>query len=711
MFFRAILLLLVLIPGAFSQSANFTFSLTDTSGNLTTLPPGGAIQFPATPAGGSSSVTVGIINRGAGPGTLLSVSVLGDAFQLSGVPLSGTNIPAASSVSFTLKFAPVQLVAGQGSLRIVFTNGTYNFALAGTALGAGITYQLQQGSSLGALLPLQAITFPDTALGQQSSVTIQVSNLGNASGPISDIAIQGSGYQLTNLPFLPVTLAPSSNFSFNVVFAPSQFGPSPGRLKIGNDTFALSGNALGPSLAFSYNTTGTPVSVQNNGTVLFTPAVVGGSSTSAFSIVNQGSAPAVVTSIGLGSSVTVFSIPNLPALPLTLTPGAAVTFTARFSPAATGVVTGTLVVDTQTFTLSGSGTSSGISLAFSYAAGGGKPVTVQSGGTVALGSAAVGSTVTAIFAVSNQGTAAATLNSIAMSGAGFGLSGLPALPLTLAPGQSATFTLSFAPPGLGASTATLNIDAQSFTLTANGASPTPLPSYSFSGAASVQSPLTQPTIGLALSAPYALPLTGTLTLSFVSDVFADDPSIQFATGNRVVSFTVPPNTTSAVFNNGSTSIRFSTGTVAGAISVTPSFATGGISVTPDSPLALRMTVAQLTPAVLSAQVDSKNATGFTLSFTGLATGRNVTQVNYHFTMAPNVPLTVPDITLNVEPSFTTWFQSSASQQFGGLFSAAVPFTLTGQVQGFASLVNAIQSVTVTLTNRQGVSLPQTVQLQ
>lgn len=285
------------------------------------------------------------------------------------------------------------------------------------------------------------------------------------------------------------------------------------------------------------------------------------------------------------------------------------------------------------------------------------------------------------------------------------------MPLTLAPTAMATFTISFAPLAMGAATGTLNLDTQTFTLTATGTQPVPLPSYSFSGAAGVQSPLAQPAIGLALSTPYALPITGTLTLSFVSDVFADDPSIQFATGNRVVSFTIPPNTTSAVFSNGATSVRFSTGSVAGTILAMPSFATAGISLTPDSPPALIISVLQLPPAVLSAEVDSKSTTGFTLSFTGMATGRNLTQINYHFTLAAGVAVTVPDITLNVEPSFMTWFQSSASQNFGGSFSVAVPFTLTGQVQGFSSLVDAVQSVTVTLTNHQGTSAPQVVQLQ
>ena len=80
-------------------------------------------------------------------------------------------------------------------------------------------------------------------------------------------------------------------------------------------------------------------------------------------------------------------------------------------------------------------------------------------------------------------------------------------------------------------------------------------------------------------------------------------------------------------------------------------------------------------------------------------------------MASGVTLTIPDQTQNVEQAFAGWYASAASQQFGSLFTATVPFTLNGQIAGFSSLVNAIQSVTMTMTNHEGASSPLTVALQ
>lgn len=591
---------LAFTPAAFSQPG-LLFGLIDANGNSAPLAPGGNITFSPTSVGGVSSVTVTIANQGADSVSLNGVSVTGDGFQLAGVPFPGATLLAGASASFTIRFTPAQIGPASGTVRVALAQGAVTFTLAGTGVGPAFSYRLQRGSAVTPLLPSQTIAFPDTSLSQQSVVTVQVLNTGTANGQIPDIAILGAGYRLADLPFLPATVPPNGGFSFGLVFAPTQPGQAPGRLKIGSDTFTVTGNALGASLVFSYTTAGTPVVVQNNSAVVFSPTAIGSTSGTSFSISNQGTAPAVITSIGVAGSNAVFSVTNLPPLPLTLAPGASAAFGVAFAPSSVGVVTASLMVDAQSFILTGAGT---------------------------------------------------------------------------------------------------------------GNSPGPLPGYKFTGASGVQAPRTQPAIGLTLNAPYALPLSGTLTVGFTSDVFSDDPAIQFATGSRTVSFSIPPNTTSAVFSNGSTQIQLATGTVAGAITITPSFtATGGVSVTPDSPLALKMTVAQTAPVLLTAQVEAKTATGFTLALTGLSTGRNLTKIDFQFTLVTGASVTVPNITLNVEQMFTVWYQGAGSQGFGSLFTVSVPFNLAGQLAGYPNLVDSIQSVAVTLTNHQGTSNAQAVQVK
>src|SRR5207249_3505738 len=170
--------------------------------------------------------------------------------------------------------------------------------------------------------------------------------------------------------------------------------------------------------------------------------------------------------------------------------------------------------------------------------------------------------------------------------------------------------------------------------------------------------------------------------------------------------------TQAVFPNNSTTMRLQTGTVAGTITLTPSFVTdGGINLTPTIPPALNMTVAQSAPRLLSVQVSNKTASAVTLLVTGYATGRSITQIDVAFTPVSGEDVATTKLSLNVDASFTAWYQGAASQQFGSQFTATLPFTLQGDVVNVTNVTDAIQSVAVTLTNRQGVSTTQSVNLR
>ncbi len=203
--------------------------------------------------------------------------------------------------------------------------------------------------------------------------------------------------------------------------------------------------------------------------------------------------------------------------------------------------------------------------------------------------------------------------------------------MSIAPNKTITFTVAFAPNATGAATALLKIDTQSFTLSGSGNPPPALPDYRFDGASGPQEALQQPGVGLLLSSAYPIPLTGTLTMTFNSDVAVTDPAVQFATGGKAVNFTIPANSTRPIFSNSAQQIKLQTGSVAGAIALTPSFVTdGGINLTPSNPVGLNLTVAQSAPKLLSVRVSAKTTTGFTLLVTGYATGRYVTQIDLQF---------------------------------------------------------------------------------
>src|SRR6266403_4212824 len=73
-----------------------------------------------------------------------------------------------------------------------------------------------------------------------------------------------------------------------------------------------------------------------------------------------------------------------------------------------------------------------------------------------FGSVAIGSSSNQTITLTNSGNNAITLMQIAASGGGFTLKG-PTLPLTLAGGQSAAFTITFAPSAMGSVSGSLSI--------------------------------------------------------------------------------------------------------------------------------------------------------------------------------------------------------------------------------------------------------------
>ena len=134
----------------------------------------------------------------------------------------------------------------------------------------------------------------------------------------------------------------------------------------------------------------------------------------------------------------------------------------------------------------------------------------------------------------------------------------------LAPNAETHFTIIFTPTTLGFSNGTLQLDATTVALVGSGTQPPALPAYTIGGASGAVAPGTQPNINLTLASPYPLALSGVLTAA-TSGTLPADPAVQFATGGLTVPFTIPANSTSAVFGAQGTQIGLQTGTVAGTI--------------------------------------------------------------------------------------------------------------------------------------------------
>jgi hypothetical protein len=572
--------------------------LLQTDANPIAVTDGGTIAFPATPANTSTTATVVVLNRGTAPLDLRSISLTqsGSDFQVLGLPLLPGFLDPGRDVRFTVRYAPRQSGTSTATLQISSSTQTLTATVQGTSIGPQFTYELIDESTQTALVPNTPFTLPDTRIGETRSFVVRVRNVGDGEGQITGISVLGPGFQLTDLPFLPVTLVPGSSVFFTLNFAPTVPGRVIGRMRIGNDTFEMSATVLGPQLSFSVNQAGTEVPVQPNGTINFPTIPVGSRSTAQVTITNTGTTSAVFSSIG--SPSTEFRVIELPPLPATIAPNQNLTFRLLFNPSTTGPITSTLRADNFVFNLSG-------------------------------------------FA----GT------------------------------------------------------------------PPDLPPYRIEGLPSVVDPLQQPAVSLTLDAPYAIDLTGTLNLSFNSESFAVDPALQFINGGRSVNFTIPANSTRALFGNNSTQIRLQTGTVAGSIVLSPTFATaGGINVTPNAARSASASVAARTPAVVSADVTASGPNTFVLSVTGYSVSRTLTRLNAEFAVKNGQRVSATQQSFDITTPATLWYRSTASQGFGSLFTATVPFTVQG-LPATNLISDFLESVTVSLANELGTSNTVRVQVR
>jgi hypothetical protein len=230
-----------------------------------------------------------------------------------------------------------------------------------------------------------------------------------------------------------------------------------------------------------------------------------------------------------------------------------------------------------------------------------------------------------------------------------------------------------------------------FTLTIDAA----LPVFSAPGLPTTLSTRQTANVALSLATPFPSALTGTLKLTFTSiaEVPADDPMTQFSTGTRLVTFSIPANTTAAVFTP---NIMLLTGTVAGTVKLTATIDSGPA----DLPVA-SVDIPAVAPQITNITA-TRGAGGLDVQITGFAPSRRVSTVQFSFDVkVGNTTNSVP-LSRSVDADFGTWYTNPASVSFGSAFSFVQSFTIQGDA-------TAITGVTVKLTNAQGSTTSATVQ--
>ena len=232
----------------------FVYSYIVSGGNSTPIASGGTIAYPQTNVLTPVAATVVLTNRGSAQGIFKSATLTGDAaFTSSNVPLADTLVDAGKDMRFTVNFTPTVLDSARGSLAVVTGDKSASFALQGSGLGATWAYEATIDRTVRPLAPNQTLPVPDAVIGgDKTSVTVRFRNTGNADGKVSAISVAGTGFTLSEVPILPLTVIVGQTVAFTVNFQPTATGRAQGRLRIGNDDFELVSNGLGATLTYAF---------------------------------------------------------------------------------------------------------------------------------------------------------------------------------------------------------------------------------------------------------------------------------------------------------------------------------------------------------------------------------------------------------------------------------------------------------------------------
>lgn len=383
------------------------------------------LRFGGVVIGQTQTLPVTLTNNGPTDVTLSGITIGNSVLTTSYVSLPLV-LPAGQNVGLSVNFSPT--VQGWTDGRITFSSNASNPVLKLEAQGSGVN-----GPSI--IANPAAVSAGQVAIGTVYTTPVALTNIRSYRLTIKASQVTGSGFSMSGATF-PLTLSAGQSVTVNVAFAPQSTGTIDGSLFLS-----------GPQLVIPLTGTGTAPGqlIANPASLSFGNVQVGGNQTLSDSFTNTGGSSVTISQVTVAG--TGFGISG-PSVPLTLNPGASVTFSGLFAPQSAGNASGSITVGSNagsnlTVALTGTGTAQGqLTLT---------PTSSNFGNTT------VGTSASQSGTLSASGTSV-SVSSTSLNGAEFSLSGL-SLPVTIPAGQSLPFTLTFTPQATGSASAVLSISS------------------------------------------------------------------------------------------------------------------------------------------------------------------------------------------------------------------------------------------------------------
>jgi hypothetical protein len=295
--------------------------------------------------------------RAATTGTLR-----GTVSDENGAPLAGAEVVAtqngnevgntttAEDGTFSIRNIPV------GETTITASLGSFESRVT-TQVVAIVTIDIELSPFPQIDVDPDILMFGDVRVGETSRLPITIVNTGTAPLMVNEIEPPGTQFLLSPEPDLPVSVESGGELILDLLYRPTTAGAAFGLLRV-------SSNAVNaPEILIDLRGMGVPVPVPQlevTPTMLgFGEVVVGQRRTRSLTVRNVGTADLNLT-VDLDNP-DAFSLPGLPALPITVEPGDMVTIDVTFEPPTDVALSGTLLLHSNaantpaTVTLRGTG--------------------------------------------------------------------------------------------------------------------------------------------------------------------------------------------------------------------------------------------------------------------------------------------------------------------------------------------------------------------
>ena len=347
------------------------------------------------------------------------------------VALSSNNAAVSVPTSITV---PAGAASGNFAVTVAAVTTAQTAAITAFANGSAKSVAIQLNASTASLTLSSAnVAFGQIAVGQTATRTVTLSSSGNLPLTISSISVAGSLFSATGVA-TPVTLNPGQSAVLTLQFYSDHTSSYTGIVTI------ASNSAQG---AATINMTADGVPSLSG--VTCNKQSYSGAGTDTCLVSLYGTAPTGGFTVALSSNDSAVAVPAS----VTVSSGA---MSAPFSATVNSVSTA------RTATLTA--TAGGVTKSFAVQLAAANAMLTANASTVPFGSVLINSPAVQSITLTSSGGSPVTINSIAISGAGFSQSGVTA-PITLNPGQTAVLNVQFTPTAPGSFSGQITIGSNS----------------------------------------------------------------------------------------------------------------------------------------------------------------------------------------------------------------------------------------------------------